>query len=392
MNDATMRIASYNVENLFSRPRAMNRPEAVAAETLHAHARINELFEHETYSEPDKREMLELLGQLGLLLSDGDPTRKNTLAVLRKYRGQLLKRPRTGQADDVTVVADGRESWTGWVDLVKDNIDAIAIENTARVIAEVGADIVGVVEAEDRITLQRFSDKLLLDAQGSPTYPHVMVIDGNDARGIDVGVLSKPKFPIGSIRSHVDDGPYGGRIFSRDCPEYGFTFPPGNALSGQPLVVLVNHFKSKFGGNDDDSIERRRRQAARTAEIYAGLRDNGFHHVVVLGDFNDTPDSDPLQPLLADTDLTDFSAITPFDDGAPNDDRPGTFGNGTASQKIDYLLLSPSLRERAVGAGIFRKGVWGGVHGTLFPHFETMTDESHSASDHAAVYVDLDLS
>jgi endonuclease/exonuclease/phosphatase family metal-dependent hydrolase len=368
----------------------MNRPEHIAAETLQAHARVNELFDHEIYTDEDKAEILELLGQLGLLLSDGDPTRRNTLAVLRKYRGRLLRRPQGGQADDVTVVADGREDWTGWVDLVKDNIDAIAIENTARVIAEVGADIVGVIEAEDRITLQRFSDKLLVDAAKDPLYPHVMVIDGNDARGIDVGVLSNADFPIGTIRSHVDDGPFGNRIFSRDCPEYGFTFPPGNALSGEPLVVLVNHFKSKFGGNDDESVERRRKQAARTAEIYNGLREH-LEYVVVLGDFNDTPNSEPLQPLLT-TDLVDFSAITPFDDGAPTGDRPGTFGNGTASQKIDYLLLSPELAARATAAGIFRKGVWGGAHGTLFPHFETMTDESHSASDHAAVYVDLDLS
>ena len=39
-----IRIASYNVENLFSRPRAMNQPEVIAAAVLRAHARVNELF------------------------------------------------------------------------------------------------------------------------------------------------------------------------------------------------------------------------------------------------------------------------------------------------------------------------------------------------------------
>ena len=70
-----------------------------------------------------------------------------------------------------------------------------------------------------------------------------MVIDGNDDRGIDVGLLTKPGFPIAGIRSHVDDTDTTGTIFSRDCPEYRIALPGG----GQ-LTVLVNHFKSKLGG------------------------------------------------------------------------------------------------------------------------------------------------
>lgn len=392
------RIAAYNVENLFSRPRAMNQPEGVAATVLNAHARLNELFEHETYSAADKAEMLGLLGELHLLTDDGDVTDSNTMAVLRKYRGQLLRRPREGGAAAVTVVADGRNDWTGWVDLTRERIIARAIENTARVIREVDADIVGVVEAEDRITLKRFSDTLLTTGSGDgeqPIYPHVMVIDGNDARGIDVGVLSKADYPIERIRSHVDDGGFGRTIFSRDCPEYWFTFPEGSALAGESLVVLVNHLKSKFGGNDPTSVEKRRRQAEQVKLIYNGLRSDGVEHVVVLGDFNDTPDSGPLQALLAPlpegTDLTDFVRVADFDDGAPDDDRPGTFGNGTRSQKIDYLLMSPALFERATSAAIFRKGVWGGTHGTLFPHFDTIENETQAASDHAAVVVEIDI-
>jgi hypothetical protein len=145
-----LRIAAYNVENLFSRPRVMGAAEPVAAEILDAHARVNALFENETYSTADKVETLGLLKKLRLLLDDGDPDRKDTFAVLRKIRGQLLKRPPGGGEDDVMVVADGRSDWVGWVDLIKDRIDALAITHTARVIQEVGADIISVVEAEDR--------------------------------------------------------------------------------------------------------------------------------------------------------------------------------------------------------------------------------------------------
>ena len=388
-----IRIASYNVENLFSRPRAMNQPEVIAAAVLRAHARVNELFEQEVYTPAVKAEILVLLKELKLLRDDGDVTRKSTFAILRRIRGRLLRRPQNDpDGSQVTVIASGRGAWTGWVDLIKDRIEEKAIANTARVIREVAADIVGVVEAEDRLTLGRFTDSLLRDPLASdPLYPHVMVIDGNDPRGIDVGILSTAEYPLGLMRSHIDDGPFGDRVFSRDCPEYWFTFPPGSALAGEQLVVLVNHFKSKFGGNNPASIARRKRQSSQVADIYDGLRVAGVDHIVVLGDFNDTPASEALQPLLADTDLIDIASVQPFDDGDPDEDRPGTFGNGTKSSKIDYLLLSPSLFSRATSAGIFRKGVWGGVNGTLFPHFDTIEADHEAASDHAALYVDINL-
>jgi endonuclease/exonuclease/phosphatase family metal-dependent hydrolase len=110
--------------------------------------------------------------------------------------------------------------------------------------------------------------------------------------------------------------------------------------------------------------------------------------IVIAGDLNDTPESKPLEPLLANgSDLRDVSMHPSFlDDG-----RPGTYGNGTASNKIDYLLLSPALFERVQGGGIFRKGVWGGKNGTLFPHYEEMTKAIHAASDHAAIWADIGL-
>ncbi|MFD3458331.1 endonuclease/exonuclease/phosphatase family protein [Nocardia fluminea] len=372
MSTDRLRIAAYNVENLFSRPRIMGAPEPVAADILSAHARVNELFEHQTYSAADKADILQLLDTLQLLHSDGNPDSDDTFALLRKIRGQLLKRPTGG--GDVTVVADGRSDWVGWVDLIKDRIDALAITHTARVINDVGADILGVVEAEDRTTLRRFNEPCSPTTTTHPATPTSCSSTATTAAGIDVGILSTDRYPLHDIRSHVDDGPFDNRTFSRDCPEYRFTFPDDSALAGQSLL-LVNHLKSKFGSNQTTS-KRRRRQADAVAAIYDQRRAEGIDHIVVLGDLNDTPDSKPLQPLLVDTDLTDISRIDNFDDGDPDEDRPGTFGNGTKNNKIDYILLSPALFQRATGGGIFRKGVWGGTHGTLFPHYDTITSRT----------------
>jgi hypothetical protein len=75
----------------------------------------------------------------------------------------------------------------------------------------------------------------------------------------------------------------------------------------------------------------------------------------------------------------------------PGDGRPGTFGAGTPSNKIDYILMSPALAAHVTGGGVWRKGVWAGTKGTIFPHYPEMTKPEHEASDHAAVYADFDL-
>jgi endonuclease/exonuclease/phosphatase family metal-dependent hydrolase len=370
-----VRIACYNVENLFNRARVLEQPTWSAGRpALEAYEQICKLLEEPEYTAEIRIGILRLLRRLGL--ERGDSAK---FARLRQNRGRLVKRPRNGP---VEIVAGGRGDWIGWVELTTDRVDEQAMLNTARVIHDVSADILGVIEAENRIALKRFTDASLLEG-GRPRYPHVMVVDGNDERGIDVGVLATADYPLIGQRSHVDDTDAEGRIFSRDCPEYHFRAPTGHRL-----VVLVNHLKSKGYGGKVASDAIRRRQARRIAEIYHDVTRDGLLDVAVVGDLNDTPDSDPLAPLLRETDLRDISSHSAFDDGG----RPGTYANCTPSTKIDYVLLSPTLYARVTGGGIFRKGVWGGRRGILWPIYDTMTKAVHAGSDHAAIYADIDLS
>jgi endonuclease/exonuclease/phosphatase family metal-dependent hydrolase len=175
----------------------------------------------------------------------------------------------------------------------------------------------------------------------------------------------------------------GHRIFSRDCPE--FTVQVSEAMR---VLILVNHLKSKGFGSKAASDARRKAQAKRVREIYDLRKAQGIDMVAIVGDFNDTPDSEPLQSLLSQgSDLRDISDHPLYQ----SDGRPGTFGNGNKSNKIDYILLSPALFERVTAGGVLRKGVWGGKHGTLFPHYDEMKKPVHAASDHAAIWVDIDL-
>jgi endonuclease/exonuclease/phosphatase family metal-dependent hydrolase len=370
-----MRVASYNVENFFDRAKALNtRTWAEGKPVLAAYAELNTLLEQATYNPPDKERILALLGTLGVAKTDSA-----SMAELRQVRGHLVTRHQDGTVD---VVANGRGDWVGWVELTTEPVNEAAIGNTARVIRDVNPDILGVVEAENRVVLKNFSDAQLRDPQDAILYPHVMLIDGNDDRGIDVAILSKGTWPIGTMRSHVDDSDAQGVIFSRDCPEYEIRTPGGHRL-----VILVNHLKSKGYGTQADNNARRQRQAQQVADIYQRLVDDDFVYVALLGDFNDTPHSAPLAPLLQATDLRDISTHPDFDDGG----RPGTFGNCAPSERIDYILLSPALFAKATGGGIFRMGAWAGTKGTLWPHYDTLTEASEAASDHCAIFADLTL-
>lgn len=370
-----MRIATYNVENLFDRAKVMNQQTwAEGREVLNDFAALNRLLGKVTYSAGDKTKMIALMKDLGLEKSD-----QGKFVILRRNRGKLLKRP---QAGGLEIVAEGRADWAGSLELIEEPIDEESMRNTARVIRDVNADILAVVEAEHRPGLCVFNETLLKAVDGKP-YPSVMLIDGNDERGIDVGILTRDGFSIERMNSHVDDRTASGdHVFSRDCPEYWI-----RTAGGKEVLVLVNHFKSKGFGSPAKSNARRKEQAARVAEIYETLRSDGHTMIAVVGDFNDTPDSDPLSPLVGKTDLKDIFTHPNFED----DGHPGTFGLANAANKIDYILLSPKLFEKVESGGVFRKGVWPGVQPKRWEVYDEVARPEDAASDHAAVWADLDV-
>lgn len=373
-----MKLGVYNVENLFDRAKAMNLDTwAEGRPILEKYAELNQLLGEPQYTDAMKNRMVRLMTDLGLERSDTAP-----FVILRRNRGKLLRRPSVG---GVEIIADGRADWAGSLELRDEPIDEEAMRNTARVIRDLGADVLGIVEAENRPGLAEFSRSILgSPVVGSKPYTHVMLIDGNDERGIDVGLMTSSGYRIDLIRSHVDDRlPDGQRVFSRDCPEFTVEIP-----GGKPVVVMVNHLKSKGYGSAQSADARRKAQARRIAEIYNGLLAGGIKYVAVVGDLNDTPDSAPLQPLLKDTDLTDVFLHPLFDDGG----YPGTYGYCNERNKIDYILLSPELSDRVTAGGVLRKGMWPGVRPKRWEVYEELQRAEDAGSDHAALWVDIALS
>lgn len=370
-----MRIAVYNVENLFDRPKAMNLESwKEGRPVLERFAALTSLLAEITYGTADKKKIAKLIVNLGMEKSDKGP-----FVILRRNKGGLLKRPKSG---GVEITASGRADWVGSLELRDEPINEHAMRNTAAVIRDLKADVLGIVEAESRPVLAAFNREIL-PAVGGDVFRQVMVIDGNDERGIDVGLMCRKGFTIGEMRSHVDDCTTQGQaIFSRDCPEFQIT-----TQKGSKLLVMVNHLKSKGYGGTAASNAKRKVQAKRIAEIYRERIKDGFEFIAVIGDLNDTPGSAPLKPLLENTNLQDVFEHELFDDGG----YPGTHGYCNESDKIDYMLLSPALHKRLKRGGVIRTGMWPGVRPKRWDVYNELTRPEEAGSDHAAIWVDIDI-
>lgn len=150
-------------------------------------------------------------------------------------------------------------------------------------------DIVVLAEVENLAIL----DDLNKTALGS-AYAQTILIEGNDTRGIDIGVLSK--IAPDSVVSHKDDvfvlkGTNGPQYhFSRDVLEVHFTF------NKRALIILGVHYKSKGPPDDKDKRTAEAQHTRKIADDLHALQPDAA--ILVTGDFNDTPGSAPCNAVV----------------------------------------------------------------------------------------------
>ena len=90
-----MRIASFNVENMFLRAKALNQDTwAEGRPALERYAKVNALLNNVSYSEPDKTEIAKLLTELKLDKSDeGSGVRERRRDSGQETRATACEKP-----------------------------------------------------------------------------------------------------------------------------------------------------------------------------------------------------------------------------------------------------------------------------------------------------------
>jgi len=223
--------------------------------------------------------------------------------------------------------------------------------DVGKVLRAIDGDILVLQEVEHEAVLEEL-DALELDG----AYPYIRVIDGNDPRGIDVGIMSK--IPLDEVKSHKDESftkagtdspPY---LYARDCLEVHVTY------NGRALALLGVHYKAK----ENDNPDKRLAEAQHTREIADALSAaTPQKGVLILGDFNDIPGSPPYLATAGDA-----GEFTNSAESVPSADQ-WTFDYFGTLELVDHQFANPLMAARLDEIRI--------LHGP----------EAEAASDHAPV-------
>ena len=270
-------------------------------------------------------------------------------------------------------------------DVTFDIHDPVKRRITGKAIKELDADVVVLQEVENLDVLQRFRTKFL---GGFKAFPHLMLVDGNDPRFIDVAVISKhPVVHARSYRQRKSSPSAHSFIFSRDCLEVDIDF------GGKRLTLFGNHFKSMIGGRSKTK-KRRLAQVRAVKQIIQerfGAAQPGDASFIVLGDFNDYIEVGD-EDTSALPELVQWNQVDNAVERLPQDDRwTHYYSKGDEYRQLDYLLVSNSLKPRVTSVEIERRGMPKRAKKYTGPRFKGVGYDNPKASDHCPLLVELDL-
>lgn len=308
---------------------------------------------------------------------------------------------------------------------------------SALAIAAARADIFCLQEVDNEDALKAFEYGYLFKMVGSG-FREKYVSTGNDSRGIDVAVMTRPETAHGepiefvgmSSHAHLTYEELGihtpelaetgnaanERIFRRDCMEIDFR------VGGKPLTLYVVHFKS-MGRPRNGMNGREATMPIRVAEAQAvrhiiesrfGGEKAANKNWLICGDLNDyrervVIEGDEVNGYRFDVRHEDASSLNVLTEGGfcenaverlPPEERWTLYHTRGPDERhlcqLDYLLLSRRLAERNGKAlpDIVRAGQ---PYRTIFPpgqevaRFPRTGWDRPKASDHCPVAITLDL-
>lgn len=202
-------------------------------------------------------------------------------------------------------------------------------------------DILALQEIGSRAALD---DLLALLRQRGRDYPHIEWVARTDQSELNLALLSR--WPITASRPRLLDTYTIGGVTQPVLR--GFLDVELDLGANQTLRVIVAHLKSRVFHPLGQTEMRRNEARLLAGHVRRALRDSPDAWLLVLGDLNDTPHSAPIRLLLGNPSEIQLIDLRPEDGPA----GVWTWGSRATDEytRLDYLLASPALARRIVGA------------------------------------------
>jgi hypothetical protein len=273
------------------------------------------------------------------LLHAQDNNRRLQVAGIAFYNLENLfdTIPNNPEGRDEEFTPNGSRQWNGDKYWKKINNLARAISSFTSTTTPNGPAIIGVSEIENRSVLE----DLVANEQIRAWNLQIVHHDSPDARGVDVGLLYNPKyFKLENVTNHrLTEVKF--RTRDQMCVV--------GRLLGQRIAVIVNHWPSRLGGQEQSSPNR---EAA--ARLCKAISDSLWQvdpniGVIIMGDLNDDPQDKSVAKVL--------QAKRSISDAEPHgfynafweklDQGIGTLAYKSSWNLFDQIILSGNIANGA---------------------------------------------
>jgi predicted extracellular nuclease len=219
------------------------------------------------------------------------------------------------------------------------------IDKLGSVISKIGFDninkppvLVGLAEVENDYVL-----KDLVESEDLKNHNYGFIhFDSLDERGIDVALLyNKHEFKVETSNAfpiYIEEAS-GKRDYTRDI------LLVTGYLNENKVHVLVNHWPSRHEGRDETDYKRIAAAKQLTEIISSITNDDNNSQIIIIGDFNDNPNSQSIMNLKAENGLFNtMESIWSYSRGSVN--------HNFAWILFDQILLTSNFLDE--GSGVFK--------------------------------------
>ncbi|MCB8925341.1 MAG: lamin tail domain-containing protein [Ardenticatenaceae bacterium] len=258
------------------------------------------------------------------------------------------------QPDQISIASFNMENYFDLIDDTGDDAEPKPLELELRLKQQkLAAALTHTLGCPTLVAVQEVEKGTLLDelallaADGCGFTYTVTHLESADVRGIDVALLSNPNLvtvesaQLMQTCTVLETGVSDARV---ECPagqDVLFSRPPllvKLLVAERPFTLIVNHFKSKLGG-EAETAPWRLAQANHVAGLVTDiLAENPEANVVVLGDFNDYEQAPPLLALAENGNMENVLLRLP-------DETRYSYVFGGVSQLIDGIFITPALQD-----------------------------------------------